>query len=388
MFLWQWHRLAGRLLAWWLLVLLVAGCTQMVRPSAPEAEKAPPGALERPSLILADVAFQSDLTGYGVTHEGSIVRTEDSGKTWHPAALFERVAFTQILSAGSAFIAVGRTGCDTEPYCQGKNVLAATEDGQAWTLITLTSFAEQSLQNGFIWLRFSFPTEQIGYATLDPDMIGGFGPIKLAQGGLLVSTDGGRTWAPRSLPDGYLARGGLHFRTVQSGLITAVKGAASVILATDDGGLSWQEVYTTEAFPLYAVYMADEQNGFAGGGHVAKFSQTPRQVVLATEDGGESWAPVYQSEEAGQPIDGLRFTSPSGGYATTGVCTMGANMPCAGPLLVTQNGGKIWRAVPYAERVDRFSAAGTSAWLLDQLQAETVVRRTRDGGAGWSVIYP
>jgi photosystem II stability/assembly factor-like uncharacterized protein len=177
---------------------------------------------------------------------------------------------------------------------------------------------------------------------------------------VLKTSDGGRTWQALALPEGEVSTGGIAFASAAEGFVTTAGKAGYQIWQTRDGGATWKSVLETRV-PLHALSLYDSQLGLAGGGFPAKTEMQPRQAIYQTEDGGQTWNLVYQGQE-GQPFDGLWLISPSRGWATTGVCTMGANMPCAGPLLFTTTAGKGWSVVPGTEHVARFAPGYPAGW--------------------------
>ncbi len=66
-------------------------------------------------------------------------------------------------------------------------------------------------------------------------------------------------------------------------------GHDATILATQDGGLSWQQQFSSPelARPLLDVWFADSQNGIAVGAY---------GLFLRTTDGGQSWQKEFHPE--------------------------------------------------------------------------------------------
>ncbi len=103
---------------------------------------------------------------------------------------------------------------------------------------------------------------------------------------LYASTNGGDTFSRVGpLPQGTTA-----------GMITAAPGTATIVDATDsgimatfDGGKSWQNV-STEGGITYLGFTTASQ-GVAISQHAAGSSE-PRMTMLMTRDGGRTWAPT------------------------------------------------------------------------------------------------
>jgi photosystem II stability/assembly factor-like uncharacterized protein len=167
-----------------------------------------------------------------------------------------------------------------------------------------------------------------------------------ARAELLVSHDGGGSWAaqPLPLPAGTLGSaggpavltgpqfaGGTGFLTVAP----PPPGTPS-LLGTRDGGQAWQRLtlppgagqYPQVTFftPADGVLVTAGQQQALGG------------VFYATADGGRSWTPVPQGTHFTQDGAAIDFASPQAGFAWNS----GADTAAAPPLYATANSGRIW----------------------------------------------
>lgn len=359
------------------------------RPLAAAFTPAPAG--DGPPPDLTDVHFISEQAGFGVTDRGGVYQSTDGGTTWRQVFQLDDARLHQVAFTGAtAGFAIGRRGCNPGPNCEGPAVLLSTADGGAhWQVIEPDGVGDRMVY-AWPWLRFAFTAATVGYAVPDPDMGGGFGPLpEEMRGAVLATADGGRSWRPLPLPAGFYPAGGISFLTPETGFITASSKDGYHVLATRDGGRTWRTQYSTAQFPLHAIHFRNERQGWAGGGVNPKAERPPFQALLATGDGGTTWEVVYRQDErpGGSPIDGLHFTSPTIGWATTGVCTMGQNMPCGGRPLFTNDGGRTWTAAP--EKVTRLSSVGASAWSVSggAGSGKAFLRRTTDGGATWQNLW-
>ena len=100
-------------------------------------------------------------------------------------------------------------------------------------------------------------------------------------------------------------------------------GERGHILLSDDGGASWAQAAVPTRSNLTGVFFLDGDRGWAVG-HDA--------VVLRTTDGGETWERVYWAPEDESPLFDVWFAGPDDGFA------LGAY----GMLLVTADGGDTW----------------------------------------------
>ncbi len=144
---------------------------------------------------------------------------------------------------------------------------------------------------------------------------------------------------------------------------------AGRILATDDGGQTWQVQYRGSA-GLLGVDFVDGDHGFAVGGN----------QLLATDDGGKKWSEL---EEPCLAIRSVHFTSPSIGYAVAGGSLVDSLN--GSELLVTADGGRLWRHDTEAPASVQSLCFTTQhdGWI----GTPGKVWRTVDGGLHWSVSF-
>jgi photosystem II stability/assembly factor-like uncharacterized protein len=161
-----------------------------------------------------------------------------------------------------------------------------------------------------------------------------------------VTTDGGRAWSVRTVPDAE----GLQFRDVAAFdesvayLMSAGPGDQSRIYRTDDGGAAWTLQYVADdpdAF-LDCIDFWSVDRGLAYGDAI-----DAAPFILETSDGGVTWSRV-PADALPPALDG------EGGFAASGTC------------LVTGDGGRAWIATGNAARAR--------------------ILRTADYGASWSAV--
>jgi photosystem II stability/assembly factor-like uncharacterized protein len=145
----------------------------------------------------------------------------------------------------------------------------------------------------------------------------------VGDGGLLLMTkDGGHRWSrPEGAPP-QAAPGVFNWRAVarRGDRIWVVGTPGSAVLASEDGGKSWQLQPTGVNAPLHAVRFVDERRGWALG---------DLGTILATEDGGRSWrvqrrggarcaALVIAATAEEMPLELIAKLSAAEGYQTAG----------------------------------------------------------------------
>jgi photosystem II stability/assembly factor-like uncharacterized protein len=190
-----------------------------------------------------------------------------------------------------------------------------------------------------------------------------------ANGGILRTTDGGRTWSAVVSPTRRYLRD-VAFATASDGIaVGGESGQGDGVILTFDGGLTWeaQSCPSATAFcasrePLEAVDMLPSGAGMAVG---------PR-IVLATTDGGRTWI------EREQRLAFVTLTDVAVLDDRTAVVT-GAS----GTILRTTDAGASWTRVPSRTRVRLMSVAFADADRGLIVGGGGVVLATWDGGRTW-----
>jgi photosystem II stability/assembly factor-like uncharacterized protein len=223
----------------------------------------------RQNLFAA--CFPNDREGWMVGELGRIIRTTDGGATWvrQDAGTKRPFLAMSCLDARTAWIA-GKEGI----------VYATRDGGDTWTKLETKS-------NRHIF-AIGFPTAERGHAVGD-------------YGAMVHTEDGGKSWdvmqVPETvvLPDSALDTGvepgdvnlyGLSYGDPDHAWIV---GEFGVIIASTDGGRTWQQQHSPVENTLFGVRFVDARRGWAVG---------IDSLILRTEDGGATWtvqqAPISQ----------------------------------------------------------------------------------------------
>ena len=202
----------------------------------------------------------------------------------------------------------------------------------------------------------------------------GFGSITLA-----TTTNGGSNWKVQPMlygASGMPGKRALSFPNSRTGfLVMPVFQGESEVLATRDGGRTWQQIFPLSApHPLRSISFVTASTGF-GLGTVGNPG-----VVLRTEDGGSSWVPVGQLPQGTQTSIGaqaaISFVSSRRGFALGG----------DGRLYATTNGGATWTAaLPANDRFYSLAFVSPRRGCALQLDSSSPNFATTDGGSSWSV---
>jgi photosystem II stability/assembly factor-like uncharacterized protein len=225
---------------------------------------------------------------------------------------------------------------------------------------------------------------------ISPDVGWAVGLDSGNDGIIVKTTDGGLSWAATRIGDKEVPTT-VFFVDANNGWIGGATpkpgeeegiGGPSALLATTDGGSTWQARHNLPV-SIYRIVFADKMNGWASAS---------KGAIYHTDDGGLSWdTQRTEIESSDGPIDpkgegakqfavrGLQFIDKDHGFAAA-MATEGE----AGRMLVTSNGGTVWRRqwqLPNAGVRDVFFLTPSEGWALtDQ---GPYIEHTVDGGRSW-----
>jgi len=216
-------------------------------------------------------------------------------------------------------------------------------------------------------------------------------------GVVLRTTDGGKNWieTPIEKPGILITRlNSLHFINSDVGwVVGADSGNDGVILKTTDGGTSWSVMRIGYKQVPVAVFFSDADHGWIGGATPLRGEEEGiggPSTIVATNDGGSTWNPQHTI-----PISILRITfiDNSTGWAS------GTN----GVIYNTIDGGRLWERQrteieagdgpvdPRSEGAQKFAVRGlqfidkdhgfAAATATEQQAGRMLV--TTNGGAAW-----
>ena len=218
------------------------------------------------------------------------------------------------------------------------------------------------------------------------------------SGGTFLRTTDGQRWESDTVPSAgeYQFRDVEAFSATSALLLTA--GNPAKVFKTTDGGNSWLETYsnTTEGIFFDAMDFWDNQHGIAFsdavGGHL---------VIITTNDGGASWQEINYDNLPASPADG------EGGFAASGTCitTFGDSLVWIGlgspdsRVFKSTDRGATWTVVNTPMKgataaagifslefisPDYGIAVGGDYELADETKNNAAV--THDGGITWTLI--
>jgi photosystem II stability/assembly factor-like uncharacterized protein len=220
---------------------------------------------------------------------------------------------------------------------------------------------------------------------------------------LLITTNGGRTWTYRSLPNVT----NLYFIDAYTGWAV---GRNSTLLKTTDGGLEWSKVKGVEKliglptessnynFGFSDIRFTDAQHGWLIGNFYGR-ARTDIGGVFMTSDGGATWKRVpltiQTQHDSGYFIPGslhsAHFTDANTGSITGEMHDGEGRFFFA---LHTRDGGKTWNLFRIPSRAAHNTqfldpARGWTAAFAPRASGDkaavydTILMRTDDGGLSW-----
>ena len=319
---------------------------------------------------MAELRFTSVEDGV-ISRQNNLEWTSDGGRTWHssqnalppPGEYGGPMPYaTDFLSSSVAFAA------------QDGSILRTTDGGASWqTMYTLPGFVRDTFGSGPV----TFVTAKLGYAAVD----------------LIESTSVGETLN---------------------------HGIGDVVLRTQDGGLHWQPMSGSGYVPDAAVPKTGPPGEFSaitgwGQSHVAVMTS---QGLAVSSDGGTRWTliPVNPASPGSAtlayvsgrglfagPINGDLVLFPPGGgrvqvwpaptpdvavdfFSASGA--VGLQQQPESELLISRNGGRVWRQIPLPRNSRTPSDVAFSdfrhGWLFESDGGGLVT--TSDGGKTWHAL--
>ncbi len=209
--------------------------------------------------------FPSEFVGYACGWEassvhGTVFKTTDGGITWSDID----IGFVSLLEA-VYFVN------DSVGYVAGENIYRTLDGGATWTIVLDNPTAPNFFYDMY------FTGAGVGYAITGGQMA--------TEGSIFKTLDSGATWTESNAVSdkGYT---GVYFTDAQNGYVSSNE---DVVLKTTDAGATWSEIIAKQDASFTDIIFTDANTGFMCGS--AGFSS----LILKTNDGGLSWGNSYFS---------------------------------------------------------------------------------------------
>jgi photosystem II stability/assembly factor-like uncharacterized protein/DNA-binding CsgD family transcriptional regulator len=201
--------------------------------------------------------------------------------------------------------------------------------------------------------------------------------VLLARGGghgnptsLMATSVGAATTPTPNAPDSFDP---LYFVDDQHGWVAGTRDGAGVILATSDGGKTWQEQYSST---IGAVIDLSFSGPTAGLAIAAGIGEGALSTILRTDD-GQTWQPI---SNLAWPVERLQFISSQSVWAFRRAAK---DWPAA--LLSSEDAGLTWTATPVP--VGTWSTCVTAPEEVWAATTGGQIWRSMDGGALWAASF-
>ncbi|BEP14107.1 hypothetical protein acdb102_24180 [Acidothermaceae bacterium B102] len=390
----------GRIIAGAALLLTSDGGTSWTR--TPLRGLAAPSQTAGPEETFAttEIGFAMSTTEFvsscNLTYDpctGELLRTTDSGRSWHDTGLqvgpLSANGSTVIAGAGWSQDLGGGVEVSADAGATWTRYLAAgdvrirqlSRVGGQLTAVT-TAGGEQSSDGGRSWTPVPQPAAQrtgsVFYARAGPIVLSADWP-----GHLIRSTDGGSTWhhvsTPMSAGVDLLGGSAVAFNASdprRAVLIAANPNEGSDVLVSDDAGATWTKVRSLRTLTTGPIGYDGDTMAFADQG-----------IEVSTDD-GKTWAERQvgpQMNAAGVAGTSVWAIAVPGGFG---------GQPWQGVLVAVSNDqGHTWTTHTLSGLPTGGYAAAASIVPLSADEAvfstdDATLWRTTDGGATWRQEHP
>ncbi|MFA6045944.1 MAG: alpha/beta fold hydrolase, partial [Phycisphaerales bacterium] len=293
-----------------------------------------------------DIFFVSPTVGWYANGAGKIFKTTDGGTTWvvklqQPGTYFRCLAFSddKVGFAGNIDTRYFPNVTDAVPLYQ------TADGGETWSPVTTIEGAPVVGLCALEVVRTPF----VNAGNLDhKTRIVGVGRVG-GPTAAIYSDDLGKTWQRMTLPASCAMAFDVHFFDNTHGIIASatsadVQASKALILATDDGGATWREVYTgPRTFEItWKISFPTRDVGFLT---IQSYNPDPaasKRYLAKTTDGGKTWSEIPLVDDAKVREFGIAFIDENHGW-------VGA-MPHG---FATTDGGATWTNVDFGNAVNK-----------------------------------
>lgn len=299
-----------------------------------------------------DVYFISPDTGWAVSGAAEIHRTNDGGLTWtqqfyQPQSHLRSVGFLNARRGFAGNVGHGEYGT-TDP-----TALYETDDGgETWTPVGI--------------FHGRTPTGLCGMFVVNDSVVVAVGRVR-GPASFVRTTDGGRTWHSKDMSEHAAGLIDVYFPHPDTGFAVGLtdsdhEQSSGVVLATTDGGATWEKRFTTSRTGewLWKMSWPTRRTGYAP---LQRNSRSPI-YFLKTSDGGEAWDEKLFSSSY-YFVQGIGFVDEKTGW-------IGGNS--SQPPYMTTDGGETWQPSEIGTRLNRFRFHGDS---LGYAAGRTIHKFTR-----------
>ena len=274
---------------------------------------------------LYDVYFVNEKTGWIAGSKGTLLTTNDGGKTWKREIGVTEDTIRQVYFSDEF---TGWLLCERNIYNRGANAssyLLKTENGGVnWDKIEFENIKRERI------IRLFFNTEKHGFAIGES---GAFYALRSDE----------EKWKRQASPIRYLMLDGI-FTDAKNGVIV---GASGSILFTEDAGATWKSssVFNNPSAKFNSVFFVNKKNGWTAG---------TGGKIFQTVNGGKIWREM--SSGVTKNLNGIVFVNSNEGWL----------IGDEGTLLHSTSAGIVWKAEDskIKHKLEKIFFIGKKGWIV------------------------
>ena len=287
-----------------------------------------------------DLYFITPQKGWVINNQGRLYHTNDGGKTWELQFEKEDSFFRAIVFADSLNGWLGTIGLDDHYlYSSDSIILYETHDGgKNWQPTTIQG---------------DYPTGICGLQKVTDNFIVGCGRVR-GPAHFLKTIDKGKNWTSVDLSEQVGALIVPHFFDEQNGLLIGgstrdKKTSHAMVLSTNDGGSTWNEVFRSSQAGEYCwkIVFPTEQIGYIS---VQRNIDEGNFYFLKTVDGGRNWKEQKYADK--------HYFTQGIGFINKDIGWIGGSSSYG--TYETQDGGQTWSKVTVGKGINKFQFFGDS----------------------------
>jgi photosystem II stability/assembly factor-like uncharacterized protein len=267
---------------------------------------------------LRDAVSPTPSIVYAMCEQGRLYVTRDAGATWTSIETGAAASGTKATTSGTGAATSGTGAATSGTGTATSGTKATTSGAGAATSGTGTATSGTGAATGGTGADTSEAEVQVSLRSLT-FIDATHGLIVGDRGTILASDDGGKTWQPRKSGTTN------HLLTVVSvGNNVWAGGYDGILLHSSDAGRTWQPQKTPSGLAIESIYFLDAVHGWAVGW---------AGTILRTADGGNNWEAIKTSA-ASWSLSGVYFKDLKVGWV----------VGFQGQLMRSDDGGSTWKA--------------------------------------------
>jgi len=335
------------------------------------------------SAVDANTAWAVGGSSQGTSpSEGVIIKTTDGGTNW----------ITQATGPASAPYRVSAADANTAWVASGKEIYKTIDGGANWSFVyTDDPFEEGSYTFADIHAVDASTAWAVGsYRRFE-------GPSWMPVGAILKTTDGGANWVvqfrekvdpPYPIPF-VMSFISINAVDANTAWVTGMYGEQTIISKTTDGGTTWVPQHIVDGYGVSDIVTVDADTAWFVGGSMSGTAPS-EGFILKTTDEGTTWVNQYSGSEL---LIGISAVDTNIAWAVGNELSGG--LPIESAILKTSDGGTTW-VKQYSSTTDSFGGVSAvnacTVWavggeIVDGMPGEGIILKTCDGGDDRPDIY-